>query len=418
MAHELTPHAEPAAPQSSCGAAGPTTLDLETTLNDDPQTTETARALLYRHGLPEDIVDGALCLHAQELAAAIRAETETLKAHGVLEPDKYRPCRDAANQIDPTCNVDDTDLTEADVDRMMAAGIPVQIVTTPPGTFAVDPNAPSLEFRTHDPAVPAVPVAAPPTGQAADRAAVSAALWAASEHHTVAEWICCDPIDPAHALCVQGGAALRMLKALLVDDPEAWKPAPLLDEVMRLVPPAGTATEAHRLALSEALNLGTGAPWDAIYDRATELGLPPLDRDPVAQRLGLLPPPADQAAVYAEVADRLAADAEQGDKEGFTRIYRRSAAKQVREWGEELRRPAAETGQPETQAAASPSNRRALVHNAITDALSAAGDWVPHSVRIAATRAALAEVDAWHADGPVSADAAPAVVQADGEATP
>lgn len=33
------------------------------------QTTETARALLYRHGLPEDVIDGALCLHAQELAA-------------------------------------------------------------------------------------------------------------------------------------------------------------------------------------------------------------------------------------------------------------------------------------------------------------------------------------------------------------
>ncbi|MFD8899852.1 hypothetical protein [Streptomyces ardesiacus] len=32
-----------------------------------------------------------------------------------------------------------------------------------------------------------------------------------------------------------------------------------------------TTTEAHRLALSEALGLGTGAPWDAIRDRATEL---------------------------------------------------------------------------------------------------------------------------------------------------
>ncbi|WP_210637179.1 hypothetical protein [Streptomyces sp. GESEQ-13] len=34
---------------------------------------ETARALLHRHGLPEDIIDGALCLHAQELAAVQRA---------------------------------------------------------------------------------------------------------------------------------------------------------------------------------------------------------------------------------------------------------------------------------------------------------------------------------------------------------
>jgi hypothetical protein len=35
--------------------------------------TETARGLLDRHGLPEDVVDGALCLHAQELAAVQRA---------------------------------------------------------------------------------------------------------------------------------------------------------------------------------------------------------------------------------------------------------------------------------------------------------------------------------------------------------
>jgi hypothetical protein len=53
---------------------------------------------------------------------------------------------------------------------------------------------------------------------------------------------------------------------------------------------------------------------------------------------------ADRAAVYAEVADRLAADAEQGAKEGFTRIYRRSAAKQVREWGEELAAEAQQDG--------------------------------------------------------------------------
>jgi hypothetical protein len=44
-------------------------------------------------------------------------------------------------------------------------------------------------------------------------------------------------------------------------------------------------------------------------------------------------------------------------------------------------------------------NRRAYVHNAISDALGKAGDWVPLSTRIAATRAALAEVDAWHAAG-------------------
>ncbi|MGW2010928.1 hypothetical protein [Streptomyces nigrescens] len=47
----------------------------------------------------------------------------------------------------------------------------------------------------------------------------------------------------------------------------------------------------------------------------------------------------------------------------------------------------------------SPPNRQAFVLNALTDALSAAGDRVPLSVRAAATRAALAEIDAWRATG-------------------
>ena len=34
---------------------------------------ETARELLYRHGLPEDVIDGVLCLHAQELAIKARS---------------------------------------------------------------------------------------------------------------------------------------------------------------------------------------------------------------------------------------------------------------------------------------------------------------------------------------------------------
>ncbi|PPS86437.1 hypothetical protein [Streptomyces sp. MH60] len=36
-----------------------------------------------------------------EAAERIRAETQHAKAMGVLEPDKFRPCRDAADQIDP-----------------------------------------------------------------------------------------------------------------------------------------------------------------------------------------------------------------------------------------------------------------------------------------------------------------------------
>ncbi|MGW2740672.1 DUF6085 family protein [Streptomyces sp. NPDC001288] len=80
-----------------------------------------------------------------------------------------------------SCNgfPDDTDLTEADVDRMMAAGTPVQIVTQPPATYAAgrvavtdaqefhepDEDAASVqaafeEGAKHVTAVPAVPVEA------------------------------------------------------------------------------------------------------------------------------------------------------------------------------------------------------------------------------------------------------------------
>lgn len=38
---------------------------------------------------------------AEELSDDIREETEALKEAGVLEPEKFRPCRDAADQIDP-----------------------------------------------------------------------------------------------------------------------------------------------------------------------------------------------------------------------------------------------------------------------------------------------------------------------------
>ncbi len=68
--------------------------------------------------------------------------------------------------------------------------------------------------------------------------------------------------------------------------------------------PVDRATvEEHRLALSDALGLGTGAPWDAIRDRVTELALPPLGQDPVARRLGLVAE--HRATVLNEAADAL-----------------------------------------------------------------------------------------------------------------
>lgn len=60
--------------------------------------TETARALLYRHGLPEDIIDGALCLHAQELAAVQRLRMDELDLTG----QKARIVGRIVDLIDPT----------------------------------------------------------------------------------------------------------------------------------------------------------------------------------------------------------------------------------------------------------------------------------------------------------------------------
>lgn len=110
----------------------------------------------------------------------------------------------------------------------------------------------------------------------------------------------------------------------------------------------GTADRAAlRDRIAEALYLVNpvpGASWEQVgsWDRTRF-------RKRADAVLAVLPEQPDRAAVYAEVADRLAVDAEQGDKEGLTRIYRRSAAKQVREWSEELRCMADETQQQPTE---------------------------------------------------------------------
>ena len=67
------------------------------------------------------------------------------------------------------------------------------------------------------------------------REQVSATLWEIAEHTIVAEWICCEPINAHHDLCVQGDAARQMVKALLVDDPKSYRPAPLLDAVLAVL---------------------------------------------------------------------------------------------------------------------------------------------------------------------------------------
>ncbi|OUD03338.1 hypothetical protein [Streptomyces swartbergensis] len=60
--------------------------------------TETARELLYRHGLPEDVIDGALCLHAQELASVQRKDAAVWGVDTAAGQHRLA----AADLIDPT----------------------------------------------------------------------------------------------------------------------------------------------------------------------------------------------------------------------------------------------------------------------------------------------------------------------------
>lgn len=94
-------------------------------------------------------------------------------------------------------------------------------------------------------------------------------------------------------------AVLAVLPAPATDEDRDEREAQAhLDALASLIP---ATAEERRLALCEALGLGTGAPWDAILDRATELGLPPIGQDPVARRLGLVA--AHRAAALTEAAD-------------------------------------------------------------------------------------------------------------------
>jgi hypothetical protein len=95
---------------------------------------ESARGLLYRHGLPEDIVDGALCLHAQELAAVQRRDAavwgvDTAAGKRILA---------AADLIDPT--------------RAPAAGsAPATDRAAVPGCVCSEPTTTGTVHRTDGP---------------------------------------------------------------------------------------------------------------------------------------------------------------------------------------------------------------------------------------------------------------------------
>jgi len=117
---------------------------------------------------------------------------------------------------------------------------------------------------------------------------------------------------------------------------------------------AAVAPPTHQTTAEAALAAVEAALGDTL--------LPDAREEALAGIAAVLPEAADRAAVYAEVAERLAADAEQGDKDGLTRIYRRSAAKQVREWADELLRMAGETATETPAAVLTESERKMLAY--------------------------------------------------------
>jgi hypothetical protein len=165
------------------------------------------------------------------------------------------------------------------------------------------------------------------------------------------------PTDPTHGLSVQHADALW--DAVAIPGPRTATYPEQHERVCRAVrdildelTPARADADAQtalRDRIAEALMQwaeGNNSPKYTSMRRPETVVQNAYSRADAV--LAVLPEAADRAAIYAEVAERLATDAEQGDKDGLTRIYRRSAAKQVREWADQVRRMADETATTET----------------------------------------------------------------------
>ena len=126
---------------------------------------------------------------------------------------------------------------------------------------------PCVRTGINDPAVSAEAVA--PAPELREQAA--AALLAAAEHRIVAEWICCEPLEKGHDLCAKGYAALRMIRELIVDNPERFPSNGELTDAVLAVPAiqqlaetrdALRVTEGDRdAAEAELQRLREESPW-------------------------------------------------------------------------------------------------------------------------------------------------------------
>ncbi|MFF7335410.1 ParB N-terminal domain-containing protein [Streptomyces sp. NPDC008150] len=288
--------------------------------------TETARALLYRYGLPEDVIDGALCLHAQELAAgqaglrsAVLREADqrplTLATPCVVCKHPYNwhtaegcqveicGCIAFAVPAKPTAAVSQPVPSLVHVgwwcwrgtgEGHLAAtacrsdNVPLHV----PAEWAADMRAMLARLEDDDEhAAGAQPV---PADRAALRdrvevwplARLLAEVRCGSEDWSwEEEWA---DLDRRHAGDGYLETLERQIRArgittpvLVGSDGRLWDGHHRLRIAVRVgigyVPvelPGTTTTdetEAYRLALSQALGLGTGANWEAIRDRAEDL---------------------------------------------------------------------------------------------------------------------------------------------------
>lgn len=64
------------------------------------------------------------------------------------------------------------------------------------------------------------------------RRRLAEAILKAADEQILAEWICCEPINPAHELCREGDATRRMVRALILDDPIADRQSPVMDALL------------------------------------------------------------------------------------------------------------------------------------------------------------------------------------------
>jgi hypothetical protein len=97
------------------------------------------------------------------------------------------------------------------------------------------------------------------------RERIAETLRKAFDYQIVAEWICCEPVNPDHEMCARAGVTRRQVAALLSDDPE-FEPSEILDALVAALAgdpgdlPARMAAELtrHYVIDREASTCGCG----------------------------------------------------------------------------------------------------------------------------------------------------------------